>query len=62
MRGYYSAEEQAPDPDLGKSLREGWRNTEASGRVSAAAADRQTNAAPATTCLHGADAASLSLC
>ncbi|WIA10245.1 hypothetical protein OEZ85_010445 [Tetradesmus obliquus] len=33
MRGYYSAEEQAPDPDLGKSLREGWRNTEASGRT-----------------------------
>jgi hypothetical protein len=34
MRGYYSAGEQAPDPDLGKSLREGWRNTDSSGRVS----------------------------
>jgi hypothetical protein len=42
MRGYYSAEEQAPDPDLGKSLREGWRNTDSSGRVSLAV----THAAP----------------
>ncbi|KAF6255181.1 hypothetical protein COO60DRAFT_241792 [Scenedesmus sp. NREL 46B-D3] len=33
MRGCYSAEEQAPDPDLGKSLRQGWRNSDASGRT-----------------------------
>lgn len=26
IQGQYSAEEQQPDPDLGKSLRVGWRN------------------------------------
>jgi hypothetical protein len=29
IRGSYSAEQQAPDADLGKSLREGFRNTAA---------------------------------
>ncbi|KAF8069463.1 hypothetical protein HT031_001579 [Scenedesmus sp. PABB004] len=33
LRGWYSAEAQAPDPDLGKSLREGWRNTEPAARA-----------------------------
>lgn len=27
LRGWYTPEQQQPDPDLGKSLREGWRNT-----------------------------------
>eukprot|EP00878_Enallax_costatus_P037930 GHUV01043033.1.p1 GENE.GHUV01043033.1~~GHUV01043033.1.p1 ORF type:complete len:345 (+),score=106.36 GHUV01043033.1:181-1215(+) len=28
LRGWYTAEQQQPDPDLGKSIREGWRNTD----------------------------------
>jgi hypothetical protein len=39
IRGSYSAEQQAPDADLGKSLREGFRNTTAGneGRVGGSA-------------------------
>jgi len=33
LRGHYSAAEQAPDADLGKSLREGFRNVAAPGHT-----------------------------
>lgn len=33
LQGAYSEAEQQPDADLGKSLREGWRNTTPEGRV-----------------------------
>jgi hypothetical protein len=36
LRGWYTPEEQGPDADLGKSIREGWRNTEPCARVSGA--------------------------
>ena len=35
IRGWYTPEKQAPDSDLGKSVREGWRNTQPDSRVSA---------------------------
>lgn len=38
IRGWYRPEEQQPDADLGKSLREGWRNLQPEGRVRAMAA------------------------
>ncbi len=34
IKGWYTPEQQAPDADLGKSLREGFRNTAPAGRVS----------------------------
>lgn len=51
LRGWYTPEEQAPDPDLGKSLREGWRNTEVPGKVGTGAP------APAAYCCRSLSAA-----
>lgn len=47
LRGWYTPEQQQPDADLGKSIREGWRSTDSpSNRVSTSAVMQRTACLP----------------